>query len=58
VSNDDIERGRTLFESGKYAKPLGKYLGRLESWGLDVFEGSPQAWKDELIAEYRREQKC
>jgi hypothetical protein len=29
----------------------GRYLGRVESWGLDVYENSPQAWKDALYAE-------
>jgi hypothetical protein len=31
----------------------GQFLGRLESWGLDVYEGSPQPWIDALIAEQR-----
>jgi hypothetical protein len=51
---NDAERGRRIVESGKYAPPLGKYLGRIEYWGLDVFEGSPQPWKDALAEEVRR----
>jgi hypothetical protein len=46
-----IRRGREIFESGKYAKPRGAFLGRLDSWGLDVYEGSPQPWIDALMAE-------
>jgi hypothetical protein len=46
-----IARGKRILESGKYAKPRGKFLGRLESWGLDVYENSPQAWKDALNEE-------
>jgi len=52
---NDAERGRRIVQSGKYAPPLGKYLGRLESWGLDVFEGSPQPWIDALYDEYRKQ---
>ena len=33
----------------------GQFLGRLESWGLDVYEGSPQEWKDALRQERRRD---
>ena len=47
-------RGKAVLESGKYAPKRGKLLGRLESWGLDVYEGSPQAWKDALRQERRR----
>jgi hypothetical protein len=46
-----LRRGREIYESGKYALPRGKFLGRLESQGLDVFENSPQPWIDALRAE-------
>jgi hypothetical protein len=49
-----IRRGRQIFESGKYAPKRGEFLGRIESWGLDVFEGSPESWKDALRHERRR----
>jgi hypothetical protein len=59
VSGDDwpttqaewVARGRAIFESGKYAPKRGRFLGRLESWGLDVYEGSPQPWIDALNEE-------
>jgi hypothetical protein len=47
-----VRRGREIFESGKYAAPRGKFLGRLESWGLDVYENSPEPWKQALEAEH------
>jgi hypothetical protein len=37
------------------ADDRGAFLGRLESWGLDVYEGSPQEWKDALRQERRRD---
>jgi hypothetical protein len=43
------ERGRELAE--KYARPRGDYLGRIEAWGLDVFEGSLSEWIDALMSE-------
>jgi hypothetical protein len=50
--NDDlIARGRALAESGKYLPPRGEYLGRLQSWGLDVCEGSPPEWVGALMQE-------
>ena len=50
----DVHRGYNgyLIESGRYAPPLGEYLGRIEAWGLDVFENSPQPWKDALAHEW------
>jgi hypothetical protein len=30
----------------------GAFLGRLESWGLDVYENSPEPWKQALEAEH------
>jgi hypothetical protein len=47
----NAERGRRIVESGKYAPPLGEYLGRIEHWGIDVYENSPQQWKDALREE-------
>jgi hypothetical protein len=47
-----IARGKRIFESGKYAPKRGNLLGRIQAWGLDVYEGSPQSWKDALAAEY------
>jgi len=52
------ERGRKIVEDGKYAPPLGKWLGRIEYWGLDVFENSPQPFKDALLTEFRRDHRC
>jgi hypothetical protein len=46
-----IARGKQIFESGRYAPARGKFLGRIETWDLDVFEGSPEPWKDALEAE-------
>jgi hypothetical protein len=54
--HNDAERGRRIVESGAYAPPLGKYLGRIDAWGLDVFENSPQPWIDALLDEYRSQQ--
>lgn len=55
MTGDLVARGRTIIASGRYAPPRGKYLGRLEFWGLDVYEGSPQAWIDALLAEAEQE---
>jgi hypothetical protein len=46
-----IARGKAIDESGKYTKPRGEYLGTITAWGLPVYEGSPQEWKDALLAE-------
>ncbi len=48
-----IARGKAIAASGKYLRPRGEYLGRIEAWGLDVFEGSPQEWKNALHQEAR-----
>jgi len=48
-----IARGKTIADSGVYVHERGELLGRLQSWGLDVFEGSPQPWIDALMAEAR-----
>jgi hypothetical protein len=50
-----VARGKAIAESGKYAPKRGAFLGRLESWGLDVYENSPQAWIDALQAEQEGE---
>jgi hypothetical protein len=52
-TDDWVARGKAIAESGKYDpdRRRGAFLGRLESWGLDVYEGSPQPWIDALIAE-------
>ena len=58
MSNDDlIAKGKAIADSGKYLPPRGQLLGRLESWGLDVYENSPQEWKTALLIEYRRERR-
>jgi hypothetical protein len=58
VGNDElITRGKAIAESGRYLPARGECLGHLESWGLDVYEGSPQQWKDALLAEIR-DQPC
>lgn len=49
----DAERGKAIVLSGKYAPERGEYLGRIECWGLDVYSGSPEQWKDALYAERR-----
>jgi tRNA U34 5-methylaminomethyl-2-thiouridine-forming methyltransferase MnmC len=51
VTANAAARGKVLAESNKYLPPRREHLGRLDAWGLDVFEGSPQAWKDALLAE-------
>ena len=50
-----IEDGRRIVESGRYAPKRGEYLGTIEHWGLDVFEGSPQPWIDALLTEMEAE---
>jgi hypothetical protein len=47
-----LRRGREIYASGKYAPKRGAFLGRIQAWGLDVYEGSPQTWKDALFAEW------
>jgi hypothetical protein len=54
MTANDAARGRELTASGKHAPPRGEYLGRIETWGLDVFEGSPQPWIDALRQENAR----
>jgi hypothetical protein len=51
MNGDWIARGKAIAESGKYLPPRGEYLGRIESWGLDVYQGSPREWIDALFAE-------
>ncbi|WP_333894514.1 hypothetical protein [Mycolicibacterium gadium] len=52
MNRDDlIAKGKQAIESGRYAPPDGELLGRIELWGFDVYEGSPQPWKDALFAE-------
>jgi hypothetical protein len=46
-----IARGKRIAESGKYAPKRGQLIGRIEAWGLDVYEGSPRSWIDALRAE-------
>lgn len=42
MADDDlIARGRRIVESGKYATPRGKYLGRIEHWGLEIPPDEP-----------------
>jgi hypothetical protein len=47
----DAERGKQIIASGKHAPERGEYLGTIAYWGLDVYEGSPQEWKDALAQE-------
>jgi hypothetical protein len=49
---DWLARGKAIADSGKYAPQRGQYLGRIQAWGLDVYEGSPSSWKDALFAEW------
>ena len=52
MSDDDmIARGESICRSSKHAPPRGELLGTITAWGLDVYEGSPQQWKDTLRAE-------
>jgi hypothetical protein len=51
VTANDAARDKAIFESGKYTPPRGTYLSRIEAWGLDVYEGSPQPSIDALIGE-------
>lgn len=48
-----IARGKAIAASGRYVPPRGAFLGTLETWGLDVFDGSPPEWKSALLAEIR-----
>jgi hypothetical protein len=54
MSDELIARGKAIAESGKYLTARGEFLGRLESWGVDVYEGSPQEWKSALFDEEGR----
>ena len=51
MSADEIARGETLARSGKYTPPRGEHLGTITAWGLPVYDGSPQQWKDALHQE-------
>lgn len=51
MSADDIARGEAIIRSGIYVPPQGEYLGRIEYWGLDVYDNSPQQWQEALRAE-------
>ena len=53
IERGTIEHGKAIVESGRYAPKRGEYLGTIERWGLDVYEGSPQPWIDALFAEER-----
>jgi hypothetical protein len=53
MSDDLIAKGEAIAESGKYLPPRGEYLATIAARGLDVYEGSPQAWKDALREEAR-----
>jgi hypothetical protein len=44
-------QGKAVVDSGRYAPSRGDYLGTIAYWGLDVYEGSPQEWKDALAQE-------
>ena len=50
-----IAKGKAIAQSGKHDpdRRRGDYLGRIEAWGLDVYEGSRKQWKDALLAELR-----
>jgi hypothetical protein len=49
---DDLAaKGKAIVASGKYAPPRGELLGTITAWGLPVYEGSPQPWKDALYQE-------
>jgi hypothetical protein len=50
-----VAKGKAIAESHRYAPQRGEFLGRLRSWGLDVYEGSPQEWIDALLAEKAKE---
>lgn len=52
MSGDELmARGKQIAESGKYVPPRGEYLGRIDLWGIDVYEHSPQERIDALFAE-------
>lgn len=44
-------RGKAIVDSGVHSPACGVHLGHIEQWGLDVYENSPQQWKDALYAE-------
>jgi hypothetical protein len=48
---DFVALGKEIFESGKYAPKGGELLGRLDSWGLDIYERSPKEWIDAWVKE-------
>lgn len=51
MTDELAERGCRIVESGKYAPRQGEYLGRIDFWGVDVYEGSPQPLIAALIEE-------
>jgi hypothetical protein len=55
MTDDLAARIEAIFN--KHIPERGEYLGTVEYWGLDVYDGSPQEWKDALIAEYRQQQR-
>jgi hypothetical protein len=57
-NNELMARGKELVDSGRYRPPRGRYLGRIELWGLDVYEGSPAEWRRVLVAEHRGSVAC
>ncbi len=50
TSGDLIAKGKAIVESRR--PPRGEHLGRIAYWGLGVYQGSPQEWKDALFAEW------
>lgn len=55
MTDDLVAPGKAIAESGEYVPERGEYLGRIEAWGLDVYENSPEEWKTALRIEYRKE---
>jgi hypothetical protein len=53
MTDDLVARGKAIAETREHDPPRGEYLGRLESWGLDVYDGSPKPWIDAWIKEQR-----
>jgi hypothetical protein len=51
TDRNDVERGRQIIATGKYAPERGEYPGTIAYWGVDVYEGSRQEWKDALAQE-------
>ena len=47
MTDDLVAEGKAIVASGKHTPPRGEYLGRLYGV-LDVYEGSPQEWRDTL----------